>query len=259
MRPPSLEERPKHDYVPLLLAGLTEPVKSQFSITVGHNGVVQYTHAIQQENANQRAVECMRIPLCLMCIGRCTAGTSQDLQAGFVMAQLNQAQQAAVNTEIQREQTNFQLTEANRRVFQALEAITDQQLPRQPQAWWQWWQQYNQYDWPKPTQWAYQSIPRWYYGGLRASCFLAGTLVRAQAGLVPIESLHAGDRVLSQDQDTGELAYKLVVRTTIRPPSAMTRIKTIREEHRHHAGPSFLGQWSRLEDGQGTLGGRLAA
>jgi hypothetical protein len=56
------------------------------------------------------------------------------------------------------------------------------------------------------------------------SCFLAGTAVRTQGGLAPIESIQPGDRVLSQDQDTGELTYKLVLRTTLRPPAKMVRI-----------------------------------
>src|SRR4029453_2534403 len=39
-----------------------------------------------------------------------------------------------------------------------------------------------------------------------------------------------GDHVLSQDQDSGELAYKVVLRTTLRPPSKMVTIKAGGEE-----------------------------
>jgi hypothetical protein len=223
-----LKQRPRHDYIPLLLSGLMEPIKSQFSIAVNRSGVVQYTHAIQQENANQRMVNVSSqtaVPLTY----RMKYGVFQPglTQKGFMLTQLSAAEEMLFETELARESANFQLTEANRRVLETLERVTDQQLPRQPSDWWQWWQKQNEYDWPKPTYYAYQSVPRWYYGGFRTSCFLAGTLVRAQTGLVPVESLKAGDRVLSQDQDTGELAYKIVVRTTIRPPSPMTRIKTL--------------------------------
>jgi hypothetical protein len=62
------------------------------------------------------------------------------------------------------------------------------------------------------------------------SCFLAGTPVRTQTGRVAIETIQPGDRVLSQDQDTGELTYKLVLRTTLRPPAEMVKIKAGTEE-----------------------------
>ena len=37
--------------------------------------------------------------------------------------------------------------------------------------------------------------------------------------------MQIGDRVLSQDPETGELAYKVVFTTTLRPPHAMLEIK----------------------------------
>jgi pretoxin HINT domain-containing protein len=43
--------------------------------------------------------------------------------------------------------------------------------------------------------------------------FVAGTLVHTDRGLVPIEQIRVGDMVLSQPQETGELAYKRVLRT----------------------------------------------
>ena len=58
----------------------------------------------------------------------------------------------------------------------------------------------------------------------KSSCFRAGTPVRTQTGQAPIESIVAGDRVLSQDQETGELAYKVVLRTTLRPPAKVAQV-----------------------------------
>ena len=55
-------------------------------------------------------------------------------------------------------------------------------------------------------------------------CFPAGTLVRTQRGRTQIETILPGDRVLSRDTESGELAYKLVLATTERPPSDMVRI-----------------------------------
>ncbi|MDF4004299.1 polymorphic toxin-type HINT domain-containing protein [Luteibacter sp. PPL552] len=44
-------------------------------------------------------------------------------------------------------------------------------------------------------------------------CFIAGTPVWTDRGLVPIEQLKVGDNVLSQPEETGERAYRKVVRT----------------------------------------------
>ena len=47
-------------------------------------------------------------------------------------------------------------------------------------------------------------------------CFVAGTMILTAAGLVAIESIKAGDRVISTNIDTFEIAEKTVVETYIR-------------------------------------------
>jgi hypothetical protein len=66
--------------------------------------------------------------------------------------------------------------------------------------------------------------PRRYGRDRPRSCFPAGTLVWTEIGPVAIESMRRGDRVLSQDPDSGELTYQLVLDTTIRPPSETLQI-----------------------------------
>ena len=44
------------------------------------------------------------------------------------------------------------------------------------------------------------------------NCFIAGTLVATSDGLKPIEDIEVGDKVLAYDHETGEQAYKPVVR-----------------------------------------------
>ena len=47
------------------------------------------------------------------------------------------------------------------------------------------------------------------------SGFTAGTLVHTETGLVPIEQLEIGDKVLSKAADgLGDLVYKRITRTT---------------------------------------------
>lgn len=57
------------------------------------------------------------------------------------------------------------------------------------------------------------------------SCFCAGTLVETQLGPASIETLKPGDRVLSQDVETGELAYQAVREVTLRPAVPLVEIE----------------------------------
>jgi hypothetical protein len=57
-----------------------------------------------------------------------------------------------------------------------------------------------------------------------AACFGAGTPVRALEGLRPIETLCAGDLVLTQSPRGGELKYEAIVEVYHNPPNATYRI-----------------------------------
>lgn len=50
----------------------------------------------------------------------------------------------------------------------------------------------------------------------KAGCFIAGTLIHTQHGLVAIETIKVGDKVLSRDEKTGEQVYKPVLQTFIK-------------------------------------------
>ena len=56
-------------------------------------------------------------------------------------------------------------------------------------------------------------------------CLVAGTPVWTDAGPRPVEQLQVGDRVLSQDPNSGELAYKPVLRTTEREPEPLVKFE----------------------------------
>jgi hypothetical protein len=60
--------------------------------------------------------------------------------------------------------------------------------------------------------------------GLHGSCFPRGTIVWTLTGPAPIDTLKAGDRVLSQHPGTGELAYKPVLETSARKLRPLTKI-----------------------------------
>ena len=55
-------------------------------------------------------------------------------------------------------------------------------------------------------------------------CFVAGTMVVTAAGLVAIENIQPGDVVLAANEETGEYAYKEVVRTFVNTTEEITHV-----------------------------------
>ncbi len=68
---------------------------------------------------------------------------------------------------------------------------------------------------------------------------MAGSLIQTEEGMVPIEQVRVGDRVLSQDSETGEVAWQVVLQTTKRPPEATLAVKTQDGELEATAGHSW--------------------
>jgi hypothetical protein len=91
---------------------------------------------------------------------------------------------------------------------------------------------------------------------VRQDCLAAGTLVWTAKGPLEIETIRVGDLVLSQHPETGELAYKPVLRTTTRPPGQLVTIQAGGETCQTSGGHLFwvAGEgWVRsreLESGQ---------
>ena len=54
---------------------------------------------------------------------------------------------------------------------------------------------------------------------------MAGTPVWTNGGFVAVEKIRTGDMVLAQNPETGELAYKPVLRTTTRAAAPLVRIR----------------------------------
>jgi len=69
--------------------------------------------------------------------------------------------------------------------------------------------------------------------------------------MMPIETIRVGDVVLSQDIESGELAYKPVLRTTIRPMERLVKIRVGNESFETSGGHLFWvsGQgWSKARE-----------
>ncbi len=119
----------------------------------------------------------------------------------------------------------------NERVASVLRNATDNDLGSAPNDWWSWWLDYNEMYRPtaKPVNEVAVASPRFTMRTYNVSCFPAGTPVQTSTGPLAIDQIRPGDNVLAQDPDTGELAYKPVLATTVRPVSPLIQIRTSRE------------------------------
>ncbi len=231
-----LKHRKLHDYVPLLLSALNPYTRSQFAIQHAPDGSVRYVHRVYQEGRHQnvlatkeRAAQAVHVARRIFSSEAREATASPLFQSNEDLYLLLEARQAANQVERQVTGMNAAAQRFNQAVFDALEQTTGQQLPRDPARWWTWWKEYNEVDSSRPT---YYYVDRYasrfvstYQTTARHSCFVPGTQVHTEAGPRAIESIQVGDRVLSQDPDTGELAFKLVLRTTVSPPSALLEVR----------------------------------
>jgi hypothetical protein len=150
------------------------------------------------------------------------------------------------------ERLNRQAGGLNERIHAALTTATGAEVEATPQAWWQWWLDYHEIplNENRPVYRSFANYDRRINlvgrltgpvssggsrgqplvltappsvdrlaEGSRCSCFMRGTPVWTESGPVAIERIRIGDRVLSQHPLTGELAYKVVVQTSLRPPA----------------------------------------
>ena len=70
---------------------------------------------------------------------------------------------------------------------------------------------------------------------IQHTCFAAGTLVHTERGLVPIEQLRVGDKVLSKAaDDSGELVYKAISKTMV-----TERVPVFLMEFDHYIDPNL--------------------
>jgi len=57
------------------------------------------------------------------------------------------------------------------------------------------------------------------------SCLSAGTPIWTDRGPIAVETVQVGDLVLSKDSESGELAYKPVLHTTVRPARQLLQVR----------------------------------
>ena len=148
-----------------------------------------------------------------------TASSSRELRNGLnQLQQVRQANQAVAQTlaqDVQRiEAINDQINTLNARLLPIVESASGQKFGAEPEKWKSWWTDKLGYAFQasqpatKPTFTDIVDASSW---SASLECFGEGTLVHATGGPKAIETIRAGDRVLSQNVSTGELTYQPVM------------------------------------------------
>ena len=251
-----LRTRDMDGYVPTLLSMMYTPVSSETEIFRTRGGGLLFRQTFSREGQDHR--EALVMDAAFGGIVMPGGGGRQMMPVAG-----NDVQDANLERNPRVVRQNLQTQAMNGRIADALKIATEQDLPADPEAWWQWWNETNEVfvegekplravripeqfvriersndvlpvEPPKPPQiepFTPQPIesfspprPR------RSDCLAAGTLVWTDAGQTAIEQIRVGDLVLSQDPETGELAYKPVLRTTVRPEGPLVRVQTVAGE-----------------------------
>lgn len=220
-----LKPRPVTDYVPHLMGALAAPVEAAVVGFAGADGTVFVDQYYRQSGPLADYEGKRSMVKTVVQVGG-TFGPKGGPGPNTVMQRERLKIQAAADIRAARQQaamTNAQINARNLRIREVLANVFEGDLGPNPQAYWQAWTDFNELYVPDretiklADETNYQYIPT-------MSCFAAGTPIWTQAGPRPIEHIAVGDMVLSQDTATGELAFRPVMETTIRPPSKMVRI-----------------------------------
>jgi hypothetical protein len=214
-----LKTRSLAEFVPGLLAAMRAPVEVARQSTLRPDGSVAVRQTLLRET--QETIE--------QSVGEVTYWAAAGLPDWDPAGQLASWE-------------NDRSDKMNRRIADVLNQVTDQALSSAATAWWSWWDKYNELrkD-PKPVvslhtkevgvpapppreSLALREEPRLMGRGMR-SCFAAGTCVWTVDGPQDIQRIAIGDLVLSQNVETGELAYKPVLRTTEASPVALVAVR----------------------------------
>ncbi len=239
-----LKGRSQEGFVPQLLAELRTPVVSRSQLYRGRGGSLVSRQVLAREGQDHRDLAVLETEY------QRTARLGGD--SGDTLARaLTDLQRTAIMRNVALSRENTQTAAMNLRVMNVLEQSTGEIMPPLPQNWWTWWNDENEVfvQTDKPIRQTYQRdtvavvdrTPLDSTGPqdqretgptsqptpqpvFRCDCLAAGTKVWTELGPLAIEEIHVGDRVLAQDPATGELAYKPVLGTTIRPASRLVRI-----------------------------------
>jgi hypothetical protein len=281
----ALRDRPIEAYAPELLATLRTPAESRTSLFVSR-GSVHLLQEVTSETQTRRqtarvGTRAQLMPVPLTAWADPKSSLTDPINMWQNLAFGGQAQQAAAlgaqrqaaraNAELARQ--NEAIAAWNQRVCTTLATATGLQLPAEPQPWWEWWQVYNQLDeeekeeerreyYATVTEFVPQDLPLpptpiqtptpVPTPPIRpAECLVAGTPVWTDRGAVAVQEVRVGDLVLARHPESGELAYKPVLRTTVRDDEPVFHCETAEGDFRATGGHPFWVSgrgWVKLRD-----------
>jgi len=213
-----LKSKPRQDTVPELLGRMTTPMQTRI-VSRYRDGFTFIRQIYYRERQYQRPVSVVDTTI------RTTRHTNPNID--YQTNQRYYLEYARQQQETSR-RINEQAAQNNERVYAVLASVTEANVTNTPQAWWEWWNKEQDTEViEKPFEYQYEEgyeerlalpVPR------SCECFRAGTPVWTDEGFKPIETIRTGDRVLSKNVETGELAYQLVLEPTQRDPEELRTV-----------------------------------
>ena len=234
-----LGRRELDSYVPQILASMYSPIVSRFMAVTLPTGRIGYRHAFVREAHDRQELLLLDTEYRRQALigGSRSETTARAYDRAADLARDRERQLAAQNEWINR---------VNDRLAWVLKVATGENLPATPEAWWTWWSERNEVfiAGTKPVNTIQQTsfvtivdrVPIASSGPSGSSgssspaprlheCLAAGTMICTAKGPWEIEKISVGDLVLAQHPETGELAYKPVLRTTVRPKAPLIKLQ----------------------------------
>jgi len=146
----------------------------------------------------------------------------------WVQNRARQAEQSLERDAAFVEGVNQQIRDLNDRVLPVVVPVSGRDFGDTADAWKSWWNNEIGYAYEsstpdeKPTYYDFVAVS---VRPPHTACFAEGTPVRTLEGLRPIETLRVGDKVLSQNADTGAISFQPVLVAHHNPPSATLKLK----------------------------------
>ena len=247
-----LKSKPADSYVPALLSAMYTPAQSRTEVYNGPGNRLMYRHSFLREGHDAKELVVLETAFKREALVNGDAADTLGRTLGAI-------QTSAANREHELARQNADSDQLNDRICSVLTVTQDVDLAPYPENWWQWWNEHNevftagdktlnhQYQLQRVTvQDRYVMTPSGSLSGggsgmsmMAMDCLAAGTKVWTISGPLSIESVKVGDLVLSQNVETGELLYKPVLKTTVRPAGRLVQATVANETLESSGGHLF--------------------